>query len=298
MIYSIPLEGVPVAVNKKNGYVYAIKYKAAAYPDATGVLYLIQGTEVIKRVGFVGKFPFQFAVNSETGYFYVARNSCPVCLYIPPYTRFLQTVKDDELSVKVPVGQIPWGIGLEPTTGLIYVANYLDNFVSVIQEASNIGTIIVGSDPMKVAVNPNNGKVYVTLFDGIAVIEGKELVATLPRINDGTYYQIAVEPNSGYVYGGTTNTINVFDGLDLIGNIGLPEWLHELTADPKNGLIYALMFDKLAVIQDITVIAEIPVGRNTDDTASKYTVAVDPERGLVYVTSYLDNKLTIIGEIE
>jgi len=298
MIYSIPLEGRVTVVNTKNGYVYVIKYKAASFPDAAGTLYLVQGTEVIKRVGFVGKFPFSFAVNPETGYFYVGRNSCPVCLYIPPYTRFLQTVKDDELSVKVPVGDGAWGMGVEPTTGYLYVANYFDRSISIIQETTNIGTIMLSSNPARLAVNPNNGRVYVPVWDRIAVIEGKELVSTMMSMHytvyDGT--DIAVEPNSGYIYAVGATGVDVYDEIAAIGYIQLSDRVYRLINNPNNGLIYALMFDNLAVIQSTNIMTEIPVGRITQDYYN--CLAVDPERGLVYVTSQGDNKVTIVGEIE
>ena len=297
MIYSIPLEGgQPVAVNTKNGYVYAIKYNAAAYPQAMGFLYLIQGTEVIKSVGYVGKFPSSFAVNSETGYFYVVRAPCPACLWVPPYTRYIQTVKDDELSIKVPVGEWPRGMGVEPATGYLYVANYLDRSVSVIQETSNIGTIMVASNPSKVVVNPNNGRVYVIISDKIAVIEGKELVATLPALQYQEIVDIVVEPNSGYIYAAGQHDIVVFDGLDAIGYIEFSNWQHRLINNPNSGLIYALMGYNLAVIQGIDLITEIPIGGINQNYYSH--LAVDSERGLVYVTSQSGNKVTIVGEIE
>jgi len=296
MISSIPLKGEVVAVNSKNGYVYVIQDKGPIDPEALGFLYLIQGTEVIKGVGYVGKFPSLFAVNPETGYFYVSHRSYPSFWFLlSPNMRFLQTVKDDKLSVKVPVGRgAHLSMRVEPNTGYLYVANSDGHSVSIIQETTNIGAIKLQGlpSPEAMAVNPNNGRVYVTAGSQIAIIEGQELVAMTPPDTDA-YYSIAVEPNSGYIYAVTgVKKLSVFDGIDLLGYVEFPHTITILKNDPKSGLVYTVMYDTLEVIQGLDLIAEIPVGPVGDLT-------VDPDRGFVYVTNQTQyNKVTIVGELE
>ena len=64
----------------------------------------------------------------------------------------------------VPVGTSPHGVGVNPTTNKIYVANRASNHVSVIDGATDTvtTTVAVGSSPYGVGVNPPTNKIYVT----------------------------------------------------------------------------------------------------------------------------------------
>jgi YVTN family beta-propeller protein len=64
----------------------------------------------------------------------------------------------------IPVGNNPFGVAINPTNGLVYVANSDSGTVSVIDPKTNtvVTTIPVGSSPTGVAINPTNGLVYVT----------------------------------------------------------------------------------------------------------------------------------------
>ena len=76
----------------------------------------------------------------------------------------------------VSVGDVPEGVGVNPTTDRVYVANKFDDTVSVIDGASNtvIATVPVGDLPQGVAVNPTSNRIYVanTLDDTVSVIDG------------------------------------------------------------------------------------------------------------------------------
>ena len=63
----------------------------------------------------------------------------------------------------IPVGNSPYGVAINPTNGLVYVANANSNTVSVIDPKTNtvVATITVGGSPSGVDVNPANGLVYV-----------------------------------------------------------------------------------------------------------------------------------------
>jgi YVTN family beta-propeller protein len=66
----------------------------------------------------------------------------------------------------IPVGVGPSGVAINPSNGLVYVANVRSNIVSVIDPATNkvVATIPVGEGPSGVAINPSNGLVYVANF--------------------------------------------------------------------------------------------------------------------------------------
>src|ERR1019366_8618110 len=75
------------------------------------------------------------------------------------------------------VGSSPSGVAVSPVTGRIYVTNYDDGTVSVINGRTGTvtSTIGVGVDPEAVAVSPQTGNIYVA--DGpegtVSVINGR-----------------------------------------------------------------------------------------------------------------------------
>jgi YVTN family beta-propeller protein len=80
------------------------------------------------------------------------------------------------VTATISVGGESDAVAANPLTGAVYVANQLDNTVSVISGQTNtvIATIPVGSGPAGIAVNPLTGAVYVTsIGDGtVSVISG------------------------------------------------------------------------------------------------------------------------------
>ena len=64
----------------------------------------------------------------------------------------------------VKVGKNPQGVAVNPKTNIVYVVNYNDNTMSVIDgKTDNTVTSIikVGTNPSSVAVNPNTNTLYV-----------------------------------------------------------------------------------------------------------------------------------------
>ncbi len=87
------------------------------------------------------------------------------------------TIMAANVVATVPVGSNPGGVGVNPTTNKIYVANTSDGTVSVINGATAtvIGSpITVGSNPEGVGVNPTTNKIYVANTGGttVSVING------------------------------------------------------------------------------------------------------------------------------
>ena len=80
------------------------------------------------------------------------------------------------MTATINVGNTPYGVAVNPTTGVIYVANNISGTVSVINPATNTvtATLTVGSDPVGVAVSPTSGYAYVAnqLGNTISVISG------------------------------------------------------------------------------------------------------------------------------
>jgi YVTN family beta-propeller protein len=83
----------------------------------------------------------------------------------------------DSLVTSIPVGVNPYGVGYDSANGNIYVANFGDNSVSVINGATNaiVNTIPVGVNPAGVTYDSANGNIYVTAYSGNSV----SVIATL-----------------------------------------------------------------------------------------------------------------------
>ena len=61
------------------------------------------------------------------------------------------------------IGIEPSDIGVNPNTGLIYVANSGSNNVSILSGTQVVTNVGVGKSPYEVGVNPTTGDVYVTI---------------------------------------------------------------------------------------------------------------------------------------
>lgn len=71
------------------------------------------------------------------------------------------------------VGERPHAMTIDPLTGNIYVASFLDNTVTVVNGTQVLATINVGQYPYNVVVNPTNGWVYVSnTYDGTVSVLG------------------------------------------------------------------------------------------------------------------------------
>ena len=68
------------------------------------------------------------------------------------------------VTATIGTGSYPWGVGVDPSTDTVYVANEGSNSVSVIDGATNTvtATISVGSFPTGVGVDPTTDTIYVS----------------------------------------------------------------------------------------------------------------------------------------
>jgi YVTN family beta-propeller protein len=82
------------------------------------------------------------------------------------------------------VGAEPFAIGVNPSTGRVYVANVNSDTVSVIDGATNtvVATVAVGNYPTGVGVNPSTDRVYVANMhsDTVSVIAGPSITLDPP----------------------------------------------------------------------------------------------------------------------
>ncbi len=103
------------------------------------------------------------------------------------------------------VGRGPWGVAYSAPYGQVYVANSLDNSVSVIEAASQTVVATLADDfnqPFHLAANPANGKVYVTNFgnNSVSLIEDSTVTKVIPLYDSSQPYGIAVDEMRELVY--------------------------------------------------------------------------------------------------
>lgn len=204
------------------------------------------------------------------------QNSCaPIPPTSPPGPSVIATI---------PVGTGPNGIAVNENTNRIYVTNYADNTVSVIDGNINsvIATVPVGAGPSGIGVNPATNKVYVVNRGDstISVINGNtnNVTSTIPVNNNA--FGVGINPNTNRIY------VSVQPGI---------------ARGPY-----------VEVIDGVTdsVVSTIPCGITTDPVrgvsasyCSPSQVVVDPSTGKVYVHDYnanvvvIDNTDTVVSAI-
>lgn len=167
----------------------------------------------------------------------------------------------DTVTGTIQVGNAPNGISVNPSTGLIYVANSGSNTVSVIDgKTGNVtSTIPVGSHPFDIAADPVTNKIYVTnTFDhSVSVIDGSTnaVEKTMSLGSSDEPYGIGVDSNTDMVYiacqycptvwviNGTTDSIvKTVSGPYNNDVIGIDQatdkiYVSGTTYDPYNGVI-------------------------------------------------------------
>jgi YVTN family beta-propeller protein len=194
------------------------------------------------------------------------------------------------VTASIPVGTTPVGVGVNPDTGRVYVANRGSNTVSVIDGATNtlIATIEDPAIPNGVAVNPRTDRIYVSnLGRSVAVIDGaaNAVVAMIP-VGSGAF-SIAVNPETDRVYVANFNdrNVSVIDGAtnSVIATIDLGGGALGIAFNPRTNRGYVANYQSgnVGVIDGATntIAAVIPTG------GTPASVAVNPETNRVYATA-------------
>jgi YVTN family beta-propeller protein len=179
-----------------------------------------------------------------------------IMIGMPPFTSISSIVRKawaDSVIATIGVGLNPRAIAFDPANGNLYVANQLDNTVSVISGQTNtvIGNPIpvgTGNGPFEIAFDSFNGDLYVT--------------------------------NSG------TNTVSVIDGQTntVIGNpIPVGQFPSGIAFDSSNGNLYVTNLISLAepVTGTVSVISgqtNTVVGSPISVGATPFEIAFDPAK--------------------
>ena len=178
----------------------------------------------------------------------------------------------------IPVGNAPETIGVNPHTNMMYVANYLDNTVSVIDGENNtkIGNDIpVGEGPTGIGVNSNTNMMYVAnyLDNTVSVIDGEnntKIGNDIPVGSSPEAIGVNEDTNTIYVANLDNNTVSVIDGENntKIDDIPVGKGPRDIAVNQLRDMIYVAYLDNNSVSvidgENNTKIDDIPVGTSGD----------------------------------
>ncbi|HSH03544.1 MAG TPA: hypothetical protein VLL52_13565 [Anaerolineae bacterium] len=148
-----PLEGLDLLVlNPQNGDLFALGCDIEEY-DLT----LFRQGELITQLDNISEIcnGLTMQIHPISGDLYI----------IYPFSHLIVVgTNNDNLIIKetIFVGDGGAKMAIDPQNGNVYVANFADNTVSVIQGLQNVATIDVGWYPYGINVHPTNGYVYVS----------------------------------------------------------------------------------------------------------------------------------------
>lgn len=210
----------------------------------------------------------------------------------------------------VPVGNLPQGAAFDPATDTVYVANQLDNTVSVVDTrhcnaldtsgcAQTPPTVPTGAGPFSIAIDHVTHTVYVANQNNntVSVINGATCNArntsgcgqTPPVVEAGpTPFGIAVDPATDTVYvadsGGPGDTVSMIDGATCNATVStgcgqtpatvtVGQFPFLILVDPQDSTVYVTNAgnNTVSMIDDQTCNAARTVGC----THTPPTVAVD-----------------------
>ncbi len=218
------------------------------------------------------------------------------CVYLIDATNSVKTT--------VPVGNVPYGVAVTPNGKKVYVANFDDNTVSVIDTTSNTITATVTglSNPSGVAVNPDGTMVYVTNYnddtidDTVSVIDTATdtVTATVNGLSNPCGVTVAPGGTKVYVANRNSNKVSVIDtATNTVKNtISVGSDPHGVAVNPTGTKVYVANYkgNSVSVIDAATnkVTATVPVG------SAPFGVAVTKDEAKVYVANRDSNTVSVI----
>jgi YVTN family beta-propeller protein len=173
-----------IAIDPRSHEVYLLGYEG-------GSLTVLDGTTAKFRKDSVGMHAWGMALNEVTGALYAAKIGDAGVVAI-----------DAPLSTPrvIPTGRIPCAIGINARTDTVYVVNYEDNSVTVIDGKTSglVTAIAVGKRPQAIAVDAVHNLIYVanTKGENVTVIDGASNKAIATMHAGHAPYALAIDPDS------------------------------------------------------------------------------------------------------
>jgi YVTN family beta-propeller protein len=202
----------------------------------------------------------------------------------------------------IAVGESPYGVGVNPQTSRIYVANSFARCVSIIDGTSNsvIDTIGAGEFPNGVGINPQTNRIYVTHFyDSCVTVIDIASDSMIDAIKVGIaplWLDVNLQTNRIYVGNWGSDNVSVIDGAgdSVIATIGVGDRPEAVCVNPQANRIYVVnqSNDNLSVIDGAgdSVIATIGVGDYPTGAC------FNPMTNRIYVSCYVDGTVWVLQD--
>ena len=201
----------------------------------------------------------------------------------------------------IQVGDEPAGVGVNTQTNRIYVANWADDDVSVINGATNtlLTDVTVGDAPAGVGVNTQTNRIYATNSgdDDVSVINGatNSWIIDVQVGNNPTRVGVNPQTNRVYVVNWIDGDVSVIDGAtnSWMIDVQVGNFPSGLGVNPQTNMVYVANWadDDVSVINGATntVVETIQVGNETGG------VGVNPQTNRIYVANRADNDVSVIN---
>jgi YVTN family beta-propeller protein len=159
----------------------------------------------------------------------------------------------NEVIANIGVRGEPVDLAINPTINRLYVANYQNNSVSVIDyyisdnegfKNETVANIQVGKEPVSVDFNPVTNRAYVSNSDSntVSVIDGSthEVIANIPVGTSPYSVAVNTDENLMYVANYLSNTVSVINGStnEVTEDIRVNRFPFVLSYNPVNKITY------------------------------------------------------------
>jgi DNA-binding beta-propeller fold protein YncE len=194
-------------------------------------------------------------------------------------------------------GSNPYGVGVDPVTGLVYVTNSASSNVTVFNGTHVlVASIGVGKTPMGATFDPKNGYMYISneASNNLTVINGTKIVKWIGDASFKNPYQGCFSPATGELYimnvGG--DVVTALNGLYVKTAITVGTYPFACAYDPANQDVYVTNSATVAqgggsvtlLSPSDSVVVTLKSGTSTNFT-NPSGIAYDGANGLVYVSN-------------
>jgi YVTN family beta-propeller protein len=192
---------------------------------------------------------------------------------------------------RVPVGKLPSDLVISPDSSLVYVANYLDNTISVINAQTNKvqTTLPAGGTPAALAISSDGSKLYIANVIAAAVtvidLANGNSTQTITGLAPSPV-ALALNPNGSQLWVSDGQAVGNIDVIDTASNtvlapITMPKAIGSLTFTPDGLKTYVVDRAEAILVVDTTshqVTATIPTGTLSE------IVVMSPDGKTAYAT--------------
>ena len=292
----LPFSPSGAAINPVTNRIYAT--------DEVNSVYVIDGVAGTVTPLVVGARPRKPVVNPITNTAYVSVGGCD--RYLPGT---LRVINGATLGVSIPMGHCPQPAAVDPATNRVYVANFFDNTVSVVDGTRNtvLANLLTGTGPIAVAVNQATDTIYVANYyaNSVSIIDGATHLTTLVAVGQQPN-QIAVDARANLVYVLTQyGELSVIDGSGTVTTAFLPDaagssiGVGDIAINEFTGQAYVaiegnvsgsiLRFASLYVYQGATLIRA-----NSERPGTRASLAINRATNQIYMPNGADNDVTLL----